>query len=67
MDIKFFLLVPNLRIPKYNVMYSENGNDLKLAEAWLREQAQAQGWAKAQKLQVRKPRNNRYLFTYVTS
>lgn len=32
---------------------SENGNDLKLAEAWLREQAQAQGWAKAQKLQGR--------------
>lgn len=32
---------------------SENGNDLKLAEAWLKEQAQAQGWAKAQKLQGR--------------
>lgn len=32
---------------------SENNNDLKLAEEWLKEQAQAQGWAKAQKLQGR--------------
>jgi hypothetical protein len=31
---------------------SENNEDLALAEKWLREQAQAQGWAKAQKLQV---------------
>jgi len=32
---------------------SENNNDLKSAERWLKEQAQAQGWAKAQKLQGR--------------
>jgi hypothetical protein len=32
---------------------SENNEDLALAEKWLREQAQAQGWAKAQKLQVK--------------
>jgi len=32
---------------------SENGQDLALAEKWLKEQAQAQGWAKAQKLQGR--------------
>lgn len=32
---------------------SENNDDIGLAEKWLREQAQAQGWAKAQKLQGR--------------
>jgi hypothetical protein len=32
--------------------FSENKDDIALAEKWLREQAQAQGWAKAQKLQV---------------
>jgi elongation factor Ts len=32
---------------------SENNDDVALAEKWLREQAQAQGWAKAQKLQGR--------------
>jgi len=31
----------------------ESNNDLVLAEKWLKEQAQAQGWAKAQKLQGR--------------
>jgi len=31
----------------------ESNNDLGLAEKWLKEQAQAQGWAKAQKLQGR--------------
>jgi len=31
----------------------ETNNDLDLAEKWLKEQAQAQGWAKAQKLQGR--------------
>jgi len=31
----------------------ENGNDFDLAVKWLKEQAQAQGWAKAQKLQGR--------------
>jgi len=32
---------------------SENDNDLVLAEKWLADQAQAQGWAKASKLQGR--------------
>ena len=32
---------------------SETNNDVTEAERWLREQAQAQGWAKAQKLQGR--------------
>ena len=31
----------------------ETGDDVQAAEKWLREQAQAQGWAKAQKLQGR--------------
>ena len=31
---------------------SESNNDVQEAEKWLKEQAQAQGWAKAQKLQV---------------
>jgi len=30
----------------------ETNQDLGLAEKWLKDQAQAQGWAKAQKLQV---------------
>ena len=33
---------------------SESNNDVQEAEKWLKEQAQAQGWAKAQKLQERK-------------
>jgi len=32
---------------------SENNNDVGAAEKWLKDQAQAQGWAKAQKLQGR--------------
>ena len=31
---------------------TETDNDLAAAENWLQEQAQAQGWAKASKLQV---------------
>ena len=33
--------------------FSETNNDVSQAELWLKEQAQAQGWAKAQKLQGR--------------
>ena len=33
--------------------FSETNNDVTQAERWLKEQAQAQGWAKAQKLQGR--------------
>lgn len=32
----------------------ENGNDLKAADEWLREQATKKGWQKAEKLQQRK-------------
>jgi hypothetical protein len=43
-------------VPKFlarRSLFSENNEDLALAEKWLKEQAQAQGWAKAQKLQVK--------------
>jgi hypothetical protein len=43
-------IAANFNVPRF----SENKDDIALAEKWLREQAQAQGWAKAQKLQVLK-------------
>ena len=42
----------------------ETGNDVAAAEQWLRDQAQQQGWAKAQKLQVGAVNGN---WKYLTS
>jgi translation elongation factor EF-Ts len=47
--------VPNMNkdIYKMKSSNSETNNNLGEAEVWLKSQAQAQGWAKAQKLQGR--------------